>query len=72
MTEVRRRGPLTAVVCSEAFLKLASNQAKRFGVPELPLIVIPHPLGGIGIAEVEARADRAWPQLFEIVQKGAS
>jgi hypothetical protein len=70
MTEVRQRGPTTAVVCSEAFLKLAANQARVFGVPELPLIVIPHPLGGIDLAEVEARADRAWPQLIALLRGG--
>ncbi len=69
MAELRRRGPVTAVVCSEAFLDLARNQARVFGVPELTLIVIPHPLGGIAMTEVKARADCALPQLVDLLRE---
>ena len=69
MAEVRRRGPMTAVVCSEAFLKLAQNQARVFGVADLPLIVIPHPLGGIAMPEVRSRAERALPQLLDLMRE---
>jgi hypothetical protein len=51
------------VVCTEPFLKLAQAQAKTFGVPDLPSIMIPHPLGGISVEQVEGRAEIAWPQL---------
>ncbi len=69
MAEVRRRGAMTAIVCSEPFAKLGRNQARVFGVPELPLIVIPHPVGGIAFAEVEARAQRALPQLADLLRE---
>ena len=69
MAEVRRRGPMTAVVCSEAFLRLAQNQARVFGVADLPLIVIPHPLGGIGMPEVRLRAESALPQLVDLLRE---
>ena len=69
MAEVRRRGAATAVVCSEAFLRLAQNQARVFGVPDLPLIIIPHPLGGIAMPEVVSRAQRALPQLLDILRE---
>ena len=65
MAELRRRGPMTAVICSEAFLNLARTQSRVFGVPDLPLIVIPHPLGGIAMNEVKARAEQALPQLVD-------
>ena len=68
MAEVRRRGAMSAVVCSEPFLKLARNQARTFGVPDLPLIVIPHPVGGIEMSEVKARSERALPQLTELLR----
>jgi hypothetical protein len=69
MAEIRKRGRLAAVVCSTAFQKLAEAQAKIFGVPELPLLVIPHPLGGLGIEAVEGRAEVATPQLISLIRE---
>jgi len=69
MAEVRRRGAMTAIVCSEPFMKLGRNQARVFGVPDLPMIVVPHPVGGIAFAEVEARAQQAVPQLAELLRE---
>jgi hypothetical protein len=71
MAELRRRGPMTAVVCSEAFQNLARAQARVFGVPDLPLIVIPHPLGGLAMAEVKSRAEHALPQLLDLIRNFA-
>ena len=68
MTELRHRGIMTSVICSNAFLNLAKTQARVFGVPDLPLVVIPHPLGGIGMEEVKARAAHALPQLLGLVR----
>lgn len=71
MAELRRRGVLTVVICSEPFLKLGKNQARVFGVPDLPLIVIPHPLGGISLDEVKARAENALPHLVALLREQA-
>ncbi len=49
MSELRKRGLVTAVICTDPFLKLGRAQSRVFGVPDLPLIVIPHPLGGISL-----------------------
>jgi hypothetical protein len=68
MAELRRRGPMTAVVCSEAFLNLARTQARVFGVPDMTLIVIPHPLGGLAMSEVKSRAEHALPQLLDLMR----
>ena len=65
MAELNRKGVATAVICSDAFLGLARNQSKVFGVPEMPLIVVPHPLGGVPMNEVRARAERALPQVLD-------
>ena len=69
MCELRKRGLTTAVISSGPFLKLGRTQAKTFGVPELPILEITHPLGGIALAEVEARAKQAAPQFVELVRK---
>ena len=69
MWELRKRGLVTAVICSGPFMKLGQNQARTFGVPDLPLIQIPHPLGGVDLDGVKARADVAVPQIVELVGK---
>jgi hypothetical protein len=69
MCELRKRGLTTAVIYSGPFLKLGKTQARTFGVPELPLLEITHPLGGISLAEVQSRAKQAAPQFVELVRK---
>ena len=69
MCELRKRGLVTAVICSEPFLKLGKNQARVFGVPDLPLLLIPHPLGGLDLEGVKARAQHAIPQVLEIIKE---
>ena len=71
MAELRKRGLITAVVCSSAFLKLGQTQAKIFGVPDLPLLVIPHPLGGLDLGSVKGRAEVATPQLVRLIAEHA-
>ncbi len=66
MTELRKRGLITAVVCSTAFETLGRTQARVLGVPDLPLIMIAHPLGGVSLDEVRARAQVAIPQIVEL------
>jgi hypothetical protein len=71
MAELRKRGLVTAVVCSDPFMKLGQAQAKTFGVPDLPLLRIPHPLGGIGMEQVQGRAEAALPTLLALVKEHA-
>ncbi len=68
MSELRKRGLSTAVICTEPFLKLGQAQAKVFGVPDLPLVLIPHPLGGISLEQVHGRAEYALPQILDILK----
>jgi len=69
MCELRKRGLSTAVICSEPFLKLGKNQARVFGVPDLPLLLIPHPLGGQDLEGVKARAAHAVPKVLELIKE---
>ena len=46
-----------------------STQAKVLGVPELPLLMIPHPLGGITLDVVGQRADVAAAQLVKLLRE---
>jgi hypothetical protein len=69
MAELRKRGLVTAVICSDPFLKLGKTQARVFGVPDLPLVMIPHPLGGLTLDEVRGRADVAIPQVVSLIRE---
>ena len=69
MAELRKRGLTTTVICSEPFLKLGQAQSRVFGVPDLPLVVIPHPLGGISLEQVEGRALVAIPQVIDLIKE---
>jgi len=69
MANLRKRGLTTAVVCSGPFLKLGQAQARVFGVPDLPLLVIKHPLGGQSLEEVKARAEHAVPQFVKLLKE---
>jgi hypothetical protein len=69
MSELRKRGLVTAVVVSEPFMKLGTTQSKVFGTPDLPLIKIPHPLGGLSLEQVEGRALVAVPQVVKLIKE---
>ncbi len=69
MAELRKRGVPGAVICSDPFLKLGKTQARVFGVPDLPLVMIPHPLGGLTLDEVKGRAGVAIPQVVNLIRE---
>ena len=43
---------------SDRFEFLAKFTGKGLGMPDLPLAVVPHPIGGISAEEVKAKADK--------------
>jgi hypothetical protein len=68
MANLRKRGLTTAVICSGPFLKLGQAQARVFGVPDLPLLVIQHPLGGQALDGVKARAEVAVTEFVKLLK----
>jgi hypothetical protein len=71
MSELRKRGLTATVICSEPFIKLGTTQAKVLGTADLPLVKIPHPLGGLSLEQVEGRALVAVPQIVKLIQEHA-
>ena len=69
MAQLTKRGLIAAVVCSDTFMKLGTAQAKVFGVPDLPLLKIEHPLGGLNMDKVIERAAVALPQLIKMIKE---
>jgi hypothetical protein len=72
MAQLTKRGLIAAVVCSDSFMKLGTAQAKVFGVPDLPLLKIAHPLGGLAMEQVRERAAIALPQLIKFIKEKQS
>jgi hypothetical protein len=72
MAQLTKRGLIAAVVCSDSFMNLGTAQAKVFGVPDLPLLQISHPLGGLSMDKVRERAAVALPQLLRMVKEKRS
>ncbi len=69
MSELRKRGAVAAVICSVPFMKLGQAQARTFGAPDLQLIQIPHPLGGLDLESVKGRAGVAVSQIVDLIKE---
>ena len=46
----------TVTICSSEFVALGRAEAEALGIPDLPLAVIQHPLGGLAAEQVGQRA----------------
>ena len=55
----------TVTVGTDAFERLAALQSKAMGHPDLAVIVVEHPLGGIEPEEVRAKAKIAAAAIIE-------
>lgn len=47
-----------------AFIKHARMSARHLQITDLPLIITPHPLNDLGLEEVRALADAAYPLII--------
>jgi len=56
---LEQRGVPTVVLGTWEFEALAKLEARNRGIADLPLALIPHPLGGIHEEEVVKKADLA-------------
>ncbi|AUV80809.1 hypothetical protein C2R22_03335 [Salinigranum rubrum] len=54
--DLERRGTPTATVNSDEFVTLGQAEARALGLPGLPLVTVPHPMGGVPEKEVRERA----------------
>jgi hypothetical protein len=51
-------------ICTEAFIGLAREESKNLGMPDLPLAIIKHPIGGESLAVIHRRAEDALAQVI--------
>jgi hypothetical protein len=64
---LEQRGVPTAVMGTFEFEALARLEAKNRGLEELPLALVPHPLGGIREEEVVRKANLALKSVLKAV-----
>jgi hypothetical protein len=58
-------GVPTVTVCTDAFTGLAREESRNLGLPDLPLAIIKHPLGGESEEVVKQRAADALEQVVQ-------
>ncbi|MFN0091530.1 MAG: hypothetical protein ACKVWR_14880 [Acidimicrobiales bacterium] len=63
--ELEKRGTPTVTLATDAFVRLAALQSKAMGHPDLAVVVIDHPLGGIPHDEVLVKAKAAAAAVVE-------
>ena len=61
--ELERRGIPTVTVCTHLFVTLGNVERRSLGMPELPLAVPQHPLGGLRTEAVKEKADALLEQV---------
>jgi hypothetical protein len=66
---LEQRGVPTAVMGTFEFEALAHLEARNRGIEELPLALVPHPLGGIAEDEVIKKADLALGSVLKALVK---
>ncbi|MBI2909528.1 MAG: hypothetical protein HYX92_17925 [Chloroflexi bacterium] len=60
-----------ATICTEEFESLGRLQVKMLGRPDLPIVKVPHPVGGMPEATIEGYADEAVERVVAVLT-GAS
>ena len=61
--ELERRGVPTVTVCTHLFVRLGEVERRALGMPELPMAIAPHPLGGQKADAVMAKAEALLDQV---------
>jgi hypothetical protein len=66
---LEQRGVPTAVMGTFEFEALARLEAQNRGIADLPLALVPHPLGGIHEDEVVRKADLALESVLKAITR---
>ncbi len=61
--ETTRRGVPTVMLVTEGFVRLAQSIARAKGHPDLPMVVLPHPIETLGSDHLVLLADAKFPEI---------
>ncbi len=59
---------MTITICTSQFSSLIKATARSKGFPDLQIISVPHPIGGIGVDEIIKKADYAFEEMAKILR----
>ena len=65
-----RAGIPAATICTDHFVATAQATATVWGVPDYPVIYMPHPLSTLTEEEIQAQAQRLAAQVIRVLLTG--
>ena len=65
-----RAGIPTATICTDHFVNTGQATATVWGVPDYPVIYMPHPLSALSDNEIQAQARHLVAQVVSILLNG--
>jgi len=65
-----RAGIPAATICTDHFRATAQATATVWGVPDYPVLYMPHPLSTLSDAEIEVQAQRLAGQVVRVLLTG--
>jgi hypothetical protein len=65
-----RAGIPAATLCTDHFVETAQATASVWGVPDYPVIYLPHPLSTLTDEEIQAQAQRLAEQVVHVLLTG--
>ena len=68
--ELERRGVPTVTVCSHLFQRLGNVERRSLGMPNLPMAIAPHPIGGVPAETAVAKADALFDAIEAALTQG--
>ncbi|MYC29599.1 MAG: hypothetical protein F4X65_05850 [Chloroflexi bacterium] len=68
--ELERRGVPTVTVCSHLFERLGNVERRSLGMPDLPMAIAHHPIGGVAPDTAIAKADALFSAIEAALTKG--
>ncbi len=65
-----RAGIPAATICTDHFVNTAQATATVWGVPEYPVIYMPHPLSALSDEDIQAQAQKLVGQIVQVLLTG--
>ncbi len=68
-SKLESEGVPTLTIITNAFTDLARASMAAAGLPDMPFLVLEHPMGGISKERILAKADAAFPEILKIARE---
>lgn len=68
--ELEKLGIPTVTLISQVFARLAKQEAKALGFDSLPIVIVPHPFGGLDRETVRKIGDDVFEQAVSQLVRG--